>query len=217
MEVKNYVLKKYAAILCLLLGCLFTLSSCSDIKIAESMSGRWSGVVKSYDPEVGMIEENMTMVFEYDEEKVTGGTYTEFGSTPYIERVEDYGIPLDFSCTFEYQCTGTWDIINGDLALVYNTSSIVVNIKDIAFDLSPDASAEDRINFELYDVEELFKEVLEQEGVIQEMKNTWHASIYEVMLEHNKLESVYKNVKINNGVLTFITMDGEQSLTKELN
>lgn len=215
METKNYVLKKTSFILCSLLGAMFVLSSCSDVKLAKSLDGKWTGVIKSYLPEIGVIEENQTLFFKYDEDEVTGGTFTEMGSFSTIEELADEEVPLDISYTIEYQCTGTWDLTLAELSLVYNASSIVVDIKDLGCKLSSNATAQDKLAFKLAGGEKAFIDYVEQNGFIEAMKKECRAAMYETLVESNKSGGVYKDVKVENGVLTFVTDEGVQTFRKQ--
>lgn len=210
MEKKNYVLKKTCFILCSLLGALFVLSSCSDVKLAKSLDGTWHGVIKGYFPEVGAVEEKQTLIFKYDEDEVTGGTFTEIGSCSITEESVDLGVPLDLSYTAVCKCTGTWDITLADLSLVYNASSLVVDIKDLSLSLSSNATFQDKFAFQYAGGEKAIIKSLEQEGFIEAMKKEFSAAMYEIYVEQNKSGGVYKDVKVEGGLLTFVTEEGVQ-------
>lgn len=105
--------------------------SCSDIKLAEKLDGTWKGSITiSYDDQ-SKEEQVVYQKFDYSDETVDNdGRIVEVRDC----QVKDVDLD-DMTMDVKYRSyiSGTWEILNGDLYIKYDVSTlrVKVNVDDV--------------------------------------------------------------------------------------
>lgn len=110
----------------ILISCLAFLSSCDDINLAEKLDGTWKGSVTiSYDDQSKEVQE-VYQRFKYFEDNVDNdGNVVEVRDCQ-VKDVDLDGMTMDVR--YHTYISGTWEVLNGDLYIKYDVSTLKVKI-----------------------------------------------------------------------------------------
>lgn len=110
----------------ILISCLAFLSSCDDINLAEKLDGTWKGSVTiSYDDQSKEVQE-VYQRFKYFEDNVDNdGNIVEVRDCQ-VKDVDLDGMTMDVR--YHTYISGTWEVLNGDLYIKYDVSTLKVKI-----------------------------------------------------------------------------------------
>lgn len=110
----------------ILISCLAFLSSCDDINLAEKLDGTWKGSVTiSYDDQSKEVQE-VYQRFKYFEDNVDNdGNIVEVRDCQ-VKDVDLDGMTMDVR--YRTYISGTWEVLNGDLYIKYDVSTLKVKI-----------------------------------------------------------------------------------------
>lgn len=110
----------------ILISCLAFLSSCDDINLAEKLDGTWKGSVTiSYDDQSKEVQE-VYQKFKYFEDNIDNdGNIVEVRDCQ-VKDVDLDGMTMDVK--YRTYISGTWEVLNGDLYIKYDVSTLKVKI-----------------------------------------------------------------------------------------
>lgn len=106
--------------------CVVDCTSCSDIKLAEELDGTWKGSVTiSYDDQSKEVQE-VYQKFKYFEDNIDNdGNIVEVRDCQ-VKDVDLDGMTMDVK--YRTYISGTWEVLNGDLYIKYDVSTLKVKI-----------------------------------------------------------------------------------------
>lgn len=106
--------------------CVVDCTSCSDIKLAEELDGTWKGSVTiSYDDQSKEVQE-VYQKFKYFEDNIDNdGNIVEVRDCQ-VKDVDLDGMTMDVK--YRTYISGTWEVLNGDLYIKYDVSTLNVKI-----------------------------------------------------------------------------------------
>lgn len=106
--------------------CVVDCTSCSDIKLAEELDGTWKGSVTiSYDDQSKEVQE-VYQKFKYFEDNIDNdGNIVEVRDCQ-VKDVDLDGMTMDVK--YRTYISGTWQVLNGDLYIKYDVSTLNVKI-----------------------------------------------------------------------------------------
>lgn len=188
--------------------CVFVLSffSCGDTNLAEKSVGAWQfSYHTSYDDGS---KENATQTLEFskDDDK-DGGTFTEKEVGKLMGEDDD----VHYTCKYTSTINGTWEVVAGDLQLIYDVTSLVVNTDkddiDIKYDNTIDAI--DAVSYSLETMTDISAEVAKA------AQKEIYTNLFHAYSDSNDEGSVYKNLTIEGDNMSFETDDlGKVDLSK---
>lgn len=110
----------------ILISCLAFMSSCNDISLAEKLDGTWKGSVTiSYDDQSKEVQE-VYQKFKYFEDNIDNdGNIVEVRDCQ-VKDVDLDGMTMDVK--YRTYISGTWEVLNGDLYIKYDVSTLKVKI-----------------------------------------------------------------------------------------
>lgn len=188
----RFTYKSLLGLLVALVPLLFT--SCSDIKLAEKLDGSWKAKysISFDDGEKDKVVEIMT--FKYDDSSIKDdGTFREERSAKTNE-MEDEGVY--YSIHYSTSVTGRYEVLNGDLYLKYDLSTLVVNIDGNDISIRTDGDYSD------YDMASVKQEVAKA------AKAECHKNMYQLYKQLSSGDYAYKNLKIEGDEMSYVTDDG---------
>ncbi|OKZ18675.1 MAG: hypothetical protein BHV77_13035 [Bacteroides sp. 43_108] len=189
---------------------LTALTSCGDAELAEKAEGTWQTTLNMKNEE-GMPYEQ-TQIYSFTNDKNSGkdgGTFVEYLTN--VAKEEEEGIVVNYTVTSTI--TGSWEVLFGDLCITYNLSSLDVNVNEVNYKLSDDVSPGMALDYwsasidaamegyELIDRSELKKEIR------KEVYNSLLDEYEKFNADREENGSVFADLKIENGIMSFMTSD----------
>ncbi len=133
---KNNEMRKFVCLLAYgwAVLCLF---SCQDTELAKRLDGTWHTSYTLKDVDGIPYVEEQDVKFTHIESNIKNGGRFKEKVTAEI-KAEEYS--MNVSCKVVCTISGEWEIIGGDLYMVYDLSSMDVKVKGINCELSWDAA-----------------------------------------------------------------------------
>ncbi len=190
-----------------LLACVWTvfcLYSCNDAKLAEQLDGTWHVSYTQKDEDGTPYTEQQDLTFTHIESNgKDGGMFREI-VTAEIETEED---DMNVSCKTACTISGEWEIINGDLYMKYDLSSLDVAVKDLDCKLSYNAG----LGFSILGIDRAQL----KSNIAKEIRKNTYQEMLKVYRQSNDEDSCFGDLSIEGDTLSFTASDlGRMKLTR---
>ena len=146
--------------------------------------------------------------------ETNGGTFVEQVTMPYSESYAD----MDVSCTVRTTVRGDWEVILGDLFITYRLSTLHVDVINVDYEITDEEAWLEAAATEIF-AAMLGSDAggIDEGTLADEIRKDIYPGIRETYEEENNggEGDFYEDLKIENGVMTFLTGDaGKVSLKK---
>lgn len=216
-HLKHTIMKKtlsqlsfWSLLLCLSL----TWTSCTDVELAKAAKGNWTHTQQLTDEDGMPYTETTRYSFNHiDGGDKDGGTFTE--RTYIKQKGEEDGMAVSYRMSAHVK--GEWEFILGDLYMTYDLASLRVNMDDLDFALTEDASYDMRLGMAGVALYEGLTgtDLLDKDGLGEEIANEWYQELYQLYKSENEDETCYQDVEIEGNVMTVGTADGRMTLHRD--
>lgn len=203
-------------ITCFFISTLFLLlaNSCNDVKLAQALDGRWDAkYIHSFsDGEKDTIEQNMTFIYDEDESDYDGVFWEEIYCKTNELDDDDY----TYSLCYRSSINGTYEVLGGDLYLVYDLSSLEITLDAKDINLKPKGfdSAWNMLGQGLYSYLNNNESI--ESSLAKELKKRIYKSQFE-MYQYNSSEDVcYSDLTIEENVMSYNTESGKIRYKRDL-
>ena len=197
----------------------FTLTACEDAKLAKEASGTWETTLNLKDEYGTPYDQHQTYTFQYIEDDMKdGGTLIECTETTLTEESDD----IEVTYTAKTSIQGKYELIWGDLYITYNLSSLDVVISNVSYKISDTADLSTQLDYAqaAIGMALLGQELINKDELAEEIRKNAYKSFYETYEASNEEDeegACYKEVKIENGTMSFVTSDVGRMHLKKVN
>lgn len=188
----------------------FCFVSCNDAELAKLVEGTWHTTLNMKEEDGTPYTVEQINKFTYvDSDIKDGGTFVERLVTTREENIEDVLINYTVVSTI----SGEWEVLAGDLHMVYNLSSLDVSVQGVDYGLSKNADFDTRLAYAgvemlgLIDKDEIRKEVYKEA-----YKD--HQDLYKQFNKDEEGGKGYINLKIEGDVMSYEDASGRVEMTR---
>lgn len=181
------------------------LMSCSDVKLARSIDGKWETSLNLTDEYGDPFVKKLIYEFDYKANgEKTGGKMTEYNENI----IEDDSEGIVIKCNVRSSIEGEYTVFFGDLEIMYYLPTLEVTIEDLEWHLSDDADFYTSFGAEILG-DEIMSEMIEDE--LEGMKKEVYDSLYEQYEADNRGAEeegyCYPELEVKGGIMSFLTSD----------
>lgn len=181
------------------------LMSCSDVKLARSIDGKWETSLNLTDEYGDPFVKKLIYEFDYKANgEKTGGKMTEYNENI----IEDDSEGIVIKCNVRSSIEGEYTVFFGDLEIMYYLSTLEVTIEDLEWHLSDDADFYTSFGAEILG-DEIMSEMIEDE--LEGMKKEVYDSLYEQYEADNRGAEeegyCYPELEVKGDIMSFLTSD----------
>ena len=181
------------------------LMSCSDVKLARSIDGKWETSLNLTDEYGDPFVKKLIYEFDYKANgEKTGGKMTEYNENI----IEDDSEGIVIKCNVRSSIEGEYTVFFGDLEIMYYLPTLEVTIEDLEWHLSDDADFYTSFGAEILG-DEIMSEMIEDE--LEGMKKEVYDSLYEQYEADNRGAEeegyCYPELEVKGDIMSFLTSD----------
>lgn len=181
------------------------LMSCSDVKLARSIDGKWETSLNLTDEYGDPFVKKLIYEFDYKANgEKTGGKMTEYNENI----IEDDSEGIVIKCNVRSSIEGEYTVFFGDLEIMYYLPTLEVTIEDLEWHLSDDADFYTSFGAEILG-DEIMLEMIEDE--LEGMKKEVYDSLYEQYEADNRGAEeegyCYPELEVKGDIMSFLTSD----------
>lgn len=181
------------------------LMSCSDVKLARSIDGKWETSLNLTDEYGDPFVKKLIYEFDYKANgEKTGGKMTEYNENI----IEDDSEGIVIKCNVRSSIEGEYTVFFGDLEIMYYLPTLEVTIEDVEYSLSDDADFYTSLGMEILG-DEIISEMIEDE--LEGMKKEVYDSLYEQYEADNRGAEeegyCYPDLEVEGDTMSFVTSD----------
>lgn len=193
---------------------LLLANSCNDVKLAQALDGRWEAkYVHSFsDGEKDTIVASMTFIYDEDESDYDGVFWEDIYCKTNELDDDDY----TYSFSYRSSISGTYEVLGGDLYLVYDLSSLEVTLDAKDINLKPKGfdSAWNMLGQGLYSYLNNNESI--ESSLAKELKKAIYKSQFE-LYQYNSSEDVCNSdLTIEENVMSYNTESGKIRYKRDL-
>lgn len=178
---------------------MFCFSSCNDAQLAEQLDGTWHTSYTQKDEDgVPYVQEQEVTFTHIASNTKDGGRFKE----KVITAIETEEYDLDVSCKTVCTISGEWEIINGDLYMTYNLSTMNVEVKNMDCKLSNNAA----LGFSILGI----SRVKFQNIITAEIRRNTYQEMYKCYQQSNKENDkggAFLDLSIEDNTMSYSTSD----------